>query len=78
MFLSRQLLDDPNRHPAPSSEHLGFLCLRAIMRDPKFSPKVKAQASVLGSLLDPQHLHSGEPYDVRCELLESVQPQFAK
>ena len=53
--LSRKFVNDPLRHPAPTSEHLGFLCLCAILRDPSSSEKIRAQASELGWLLDPQH-----------------------
>ena len=53
-MLSTRLADDASRHPAPTSEDLGFLCLRAIVWDPSFSAKVRRQAAVLGKMLDPQ------------------------
>ena len=58
--LSTQLVDDPIRHPAPTSENLGFLCLRAILWDPSSSAKVRRQAAVLGTILDPQNHQGGE------------------
>ena len=45
------LIDNPVRHPAPTSENLGLLCLRAIVSDATFSPKVQAQAAALAALL---------------------------
>ena len=58
--ISTRLDNDPIRHPPPTSEDLGFLCLRAIVWDPSFSAKVRRQAAVLGKILDPQMHQGGE------------------
>ena len=65
-----RLEEDVDRHPAPTAEHLGLLCLRAIVRDPIFSPKLKEQARLLGSLLDPQHLLEAHTLPPQCKAQE--------
>ena len=56
MLSNTRFQNDASRHPAPTSTDLGLLCLRAIIIDPHFSPKVKEQARALETLLEPQHL----------------------
>jgi hypothetical protein len=42
---------DPDRHPDPSADHLGFLCLASVVGDHSFSSEIRAQAAALTEFL---------------------------